>query len=184
MPATLYVQLSSTQRTQLQALRQDPTLKPRERDRVEMFLLSATGMKVPQLAQHLGRCEATLRCGIRQFETEGVQAVRHKPRGTGPHQVRRTQIIQALDRLLAADQVWSSTTLAVALAEEGLSLRPRTVRKYLHLMGARYRRTKACLRHQQDPVQVAQAREELAALKKSPGPANWPSFTWTSAASP
>ena len=61
MPAPLHVQLAPRQRRRLMELRRDPALAPRERDRVEMYLLSADGMTVPQLARHFDRCEATMR---------------------------------------------------------------------------------------------------------------------------
>ncbi len=69
MPAPLHVQLSSHQHRRLRELRRDPALRPRERDRVEMYLLSADGMTVPRLA----------------LEAEGLKAVRHKRRGLGPN---------------------------------------------------------------------------------------------------
>ncbi len=46
-------------------------------------------------------------------------------------------------------------------------MKPPTVRKYLHLMGTRYRRTKYNLRHRQDPVQAAAARIWPGTLKKA-----------------
>ena len=61
MPAPLHVQLAPRQRRRLMELRRDPDLASRERDRVEMYLLSADGMTVPALARHFDRCEATMR---------------------------------------------------------------------------------------------------------------------------
>ena len=57
-PAPLHATLSSHQRNRLYQLRRDPTLQSRERDRVEALLLSADGMRVPQLARHFGCCQA------------------------------------------------------------------------------------------------------------------------------
>jgi len=42
------------QRDTVQALRRDPMLRPAERDRVEMVLLSAEGWSPPRVARHLG----------------------------------------------------------------------------------------------------------------------------------
>ena len=53
-----------------------------------MYLLSADGRRVPQLARHFGRCEVTMRRWIRQFKEEGLKAVRHKQLGTGPDRER------------------------------------------------------------------------------------------------
>ncbi len=74
----------SYQRRRLRELHCDPALKPRERDRVEMYLLSADGLTVPRLARHFDCCKAALCHWIRQFEVEGLKAVRHKRRVLGP----------------------------------------------------------------------------------------------------
>ena len=158
MPAPLHVQLAPRQRRRLMELRRDPGLASRERDRVEMYLLSADGMTVPALARHFGRCEATMRRWIRQFEEEGLKAVRHRQLGTGPDLERRREVRRALNGLLSRKRTWTAAQLAEALAEEkGIVMRPPTVRKYLHLMGASYRRTKYSLRHRQDPERAAAA---------------------------
>ena len=184
MPAPLHVQLSSHQHRRLRELRRDPALRPRERDRVEMYLLSADGMTVPRLARHFGCCEATLRRWIRQFEAEGLKAVRHKQRGLGPDRARRQVVRRALNGLLSRKRTWTAAQLAEVLAEEkGLVMQPPTVRKYLHLMGARYRRTKYSLRHRQDPVRVAAVRDRLGALKKRPATGSWTSSSSTRRAS-
>ena len=56
MSAPLHASLSPDQRQALRSLRRDPELRPRARLRVEALLLSAGGMKVPQLAAHLDCC--------------------------------------------------------------------------------------------------------------------------------
>ena len=184
MSAPLHASLTPAQRQALQALRRDPTLRPRERDRVEGLLLSDRGLKVPALADHLACCQNTVRSLLHRFAAEGVACVREQPRGVRPNRARRQQIEEALDRLLQRRQVWSSATLAVALAaEEGLHLKPRTVRKYLQGMGARWRRTHATLRHRQDPEQAAAAQGQLADFKKKPWLAPLISFSWTRPAS-
>ena len=139
-----------------------------------MYLLPADGLRVPQLARHFGRCEATMRRWIRQFETEGLKAVRHKQLGTGPDVARRQTLRRALNGLLSRTRTWTAPQLAEVLAEEkGLVMKPDTVRKYLHLMGATYRRTKYSLRHRQDPVQATAARKRLGTLKKRPATGSW-----------
>ena len=136
-------------------------------------------MAVLLVAEHLACCQNTIRSLLHRFAAEGVACVREQPRGVRPDRARRQVIEEALDRLLQRRQVWSSATLSVALAEEeGLHLKPRTVRKYLQGMGARWRRTHATLRHRQDPEQVAAAQAQLADLKK-PWLAPLISFSWT-----
>ena len=184
MPAPLHVQLTTRQRRRLQELRRDPDLKPGERDRVEMYLLSDDGLTVPRLARHFDCCEATMRRWIRQFEAEGLRAVRHQPRGRRPDTARRQRVRRALNGLLSRKRTWTAAQLSETLAEEkGLFLKPPTVRKYLHLMGASYRRTKYSLRHRQDPERAAAARTELADAKKKPAAGSWTSTSSTKPAS-
>ena len=143
MSAPLYVSLTLSQCRKLRALRRDPTLRARERDRVE--------------------------CLLHPFGAEGMAAVRRRPRGVRPDRVGRRTIEVALDRQLQRQQIWSSAGLAVALAaEEDIHLQPRTVRKYLQGMGAYWRHTHATPRQQQDPDQAAAARAQLADFNKKP----------------
>ncbi len=79
----------------------------------------------------------------------------HRRVGQPPDRAQCQAVCRVLRRLLHQDRVWSTRTLAAALAVRGLEMQPRTVRKYLGLMGACYCRTHA------------------------PG-----SFTWTNPASP
>ena len=149
-----------------------------------MYLLSADGMTVPALARHFDRCEATMRRWIRQFEEEGLKAVRHRQLGTGPDHARRREVRRALNGLLSRKRTWTAAQLAAALAEEkGIVMRPPTVRKYLHLMGASYRRTKYSLRHRQDPERAAAARADLDDFKEKPAPGPSTSSSWTKPAS-
>jgi transposase len=180
MANALHATLSSRQRRRLRELRYDPTLKPRERDRVEALLLSADGMRVPCLARHFDCCQATVRRWLHQFATEGLKSLRHQRRGLGPDVARRQAVRRVLNGLLSQKRTWTAAQLAVALAAKGLPMKPRTVRKYL----TRYVRTTYVLRHRQDPEAAAAARVELDDLKKKPLPTNCGSSSSTKAASP
>src|SRR5205823_14833866 len=78
----LRIILSPEQHTELQTLRRDPTLRPADRDRVEMPALSAAGWAVGAIADHLGYHPETARRPLRRFPAEGFAAVRQCP--TGP----------------------------------------------------------------------------------------------------
>ena len=60
--------LSAEQREAVQALRRDPRLRPAERDRVEMLLLSEAGWAAPRIAQHLECSTATVRRFFHAFQ--------------------------------------------------------------------------------------------------------------------
>ena len=81
MFAPLHASLTPDQRQALLDLRHDPDLRPRVRLRVEALLLSAGGLKVPQLAAYLDGCEATVRTLLHRFAERGLVAVH--PQSTG-----------------------------------------------------------------------------------------------------
>ncbi|MCE2467279.1 MAG: helix-turn-helix domain-containing protein [Caldilineaceae bacterium] len=180
MSAPLHASLTPDQHQALLDLRHDPNLRPRVRLRVEALLLSAGGMKVPQLAAHLDCCEATVRTLLHRFAERSLAAVHPQPTGFPPDLARRQRIEEALDRLLGRPRTWTVTTLSGALAEEeDIHLKPRTVRMYLKRMGASWRRTPARGRHRQDPELAPAAGAALAGLKRSPRVASWTSSVST-----
>ncbi len=61
MPRTVHASITSQQQVALATLRRRPDLKPVERDRIEMILLSARGWTVQQLSAHLQYHGETLR---------------------------------------------------------------------------------------------------------------------------
>ena len=184
MSAPLHASLTPDQRQALLDLRHDPDLRPRVRLRVEALLLSAGGLKVPQLAAHLDCCEATVRTLLHRFAERGLAAVHPQPTGFPPDLARRQRIEEALNRLLGRPRTWTVTTLSETLAEEeDIHLKPRTVRLYLKRMGARWRRTHATVRHRQDAERATAAQATLAGLKKRPGTASWTSSSSTKPAS-
>jgi hypothetical protein len=177
------IHLTSERRAAVQALRHDPTLRPAERDRVEMVLLSAAGWSPPRIARYVGCHPATVRQTLKRVATtDPIDLRRHRP-GPPKNEARRQQVTAALDRLLGQARTWTAAQLAEALRGEGIVLSARQTRKYLKGRGARWRRTVASLKHKQDPARAAQAGRVLASLKKSPPPASFAWCTSTSAAS-
>ena len=68
--------------------------------------------------------------------------------------------------MLGQERTWTGRQLATVLAERGIALSARQVRRYLEMMGAGWRQTTNSLRHQQDPAKVAQAVRVLGHLKE------------------
>jgi transposase len=166
--------LTSEQRAALHEMRRDRTLKPAERDRVEMALLSDAGWRVPRIADHLGYCAATVRRVFAQFEQVGPGGLRHHKPGPTPDVPRRERVEAALRALLEQERTWTAGQLAAALGERGIRLSTRQVRRYLTGPGlrARWRRTKRTLDHKADPERVAAARAELELRKNRLRPAS------------
>jgi putative transposase len=162
----LRISLTPDQRTAVQAARRDPTLRPLERDRVEMLLLSATGWSPPAIAHHLGYHAATVRGVLKAWPTTGLAGLRRQRPGPPADVARREQVTAALDRLLDQPRTWTAAQLARALQEAGIPLSTRQTRRYLQIMGAKWRRTVRSLRHKQDPARVERAKDHLAMLGK------------------
>jgi len=162
----LRISLTPHDRAAVEALRRDRTLRPAERDRVEILLRAAAGWTAPHLASHFRCCPQTIRRLLHHFVAAGLPALRCRPRGPAPDVARRAQIAAALTALLAQERTWTSAQLAAALRAQSIALSARQVRRRLHALGARYRRTVRTLHHKQDPARVAQAKRELAAFKK------------------
>jgi transposase len=164
----LRITLDETTRSDLLALRR-ADLPPVARDRLEMVLLSAAGWPAPKIAGHLGRCAHTVRAALKGYRDRGAAALTSAQPGPPPDRERREWVTGLLDGLLRRRRCWTAGQLAEALAPYGVSIGARQVRRYLRLMGARYRRTANSLRPKQDPAKVARARVVLGNLKKKPG---------------
>ncbi|HZQ37525.1 MAG TPA: helix-turn-helix domain-containing protein [Dehalococcoidia bacterium] len=165
----LRLSLTEDERDALQRLRRDATLTPLERDHVEILLLAAAGWSAPRIANHVGRCAAMVRTRLKAFAETGVPSVRCQRPGPPPHTARREQVAAAIDRLLGEERTWTAAQVAMALAEDGITLSPRQTRKYLQ-RNATWRRTVRTLRHKQDPARVARAEQQLAVLQKKGRP--------------
>lgn len=160
--------LSEAQRAELQQARHDATLTPRERDRVEMLLLSAAGWSPPRIARHFGYSVKPVHAVLDGYPTRGLAAVRRQRPGPKRDIVRLQSVQTALTTLLAEDRTWTAAQLAAALDEQQFTLSTRQTRRYLQGLDFHWRRTQRTLRHKQDPARVATAQHTLRALKKGP----------------
>ena len=151
-------------------LRRDGTVRPADRDRVEMVLLSADGWAPARIGAHLGCCTQTVRRVLHRFAATGAGGMRRRSPGPAADVGRRAAVEEALGVLLREERTWTAGDLAVALGERGIALSSRQVRRYLGRMGARYRRAVRTVAHKQDPTRVAATRATLAILKQRPRP--------------
>jgi putative transposase len=158
------ITLDDATRDELRSLRRT-ALPARVRDRIEMVTLSDAGWSAPRIANHLGYHPQTVRDLLRSFLARGVAALYPFRSGPAPDTGRYGRITQALRELLGRRRTWTSGQLSRALAEHGIDLGDRQVRRYLKRMGARYRRTGSTLRHKQDPAKAERARRVLENLK-------------------
>jgi transposase len=155
-------------RARLRELGRAPTASWWVRDRVEIVLLAAEGWSAPRIAQHLEVSASTVRRVVRAFRQHGTDALERRLPGPPPDLQHQRRVQHALAALLEQPRTWTSSQLSQALAEHGLQLGPRQVRRYLNAMGATWRRTKMSLTHRQHANAVAHAKRRLATLKKRP----------------
>jgi putative transposase len=151
-------------RDRLQALRRN-CLPAKVRDRIEMVTLSDAGWSAPRIAAHLGYCGQTVRDALRDFLARGTDALYSRRSGPAPDAARRERVAEELRRLLVEDRTWTSRQLSQALAERGVALGARQVRRHLKRIDARYRRSATSLKHKQDPAKVERAGRVLDNLK-------------------
>lgn len=158
------IQLDDSTRDELHALRRTD-LPAKARDRIEMVALSDAGWSAPRIAGHLGYHPQTVRDALRSFLARGSAALRPFRSGPAPDAERYDRVTAALRALLAQERTWTGGQLSRALAEQGIDLGARQVRRYLKRMGARYRRTGSTLKHKQDPAKAERAGRALGNLK-------------------
>jgi transposase len=158
------IQLDDVSRSELSALRRT-ALPAAARDRIEMIFLSDAGWSPPRIAGHLGYHPQTVRDRLRDFLARGTGALSPRRPGPAPDTGRRQEVTRALTELLGEDRTWTSRQLSAALADRGIALGPRQVRRYLKRLKAGYRRTADSLKHKQDPAKAARAGRVLAHVK-------------------
>jgi transposase len=178
------VRLTDAQRQELHRRAHEPGIKPRTRDRLEMVRLSNAGWGVPQIAPHLGYCEATVRHWIKTFLTGGFDALPDRPH-PGQSSALTPEIEAAIRQQLQRDeQTWTALQLAAWLARQfEVRLSPDHLGRRLKRAGIRYKRTGRSLKHKQNKEQVAAQQAEMAALEKRGSKARSTSPTWTKPAS-
>ena len=175
--------INDATRDQLQALRRKP-LPPKVRDRIEMLLRSDAGWSAPRIAAHLGYCGQTVRDVLRASLARGLEALYPFRSGPAPDLVHRGRVAEELRPLLAEDRTWTSRQLSLALAERGLVLGPRQVRRHLKRIKAGYRRTASTRKHKQDTQSRPSGPDaSWPTSRRKPPPGDWCSTISTSAAS-
>src|SRR5579883_1372072 len=138
--------LSDDQRAALQAVRHEAGWTPRDRDRVEMVLLSAAGWSPPRIAVHFGCSVKPVRAALDRYAADGLPGLRRQRPGPAPNATRRAQITTALTDLLAQERTWTAAQLGTALGAQGIALSVRQTRRYLAGVAA-WRRTVRTLAH-------------------------------------
>ena len=124
-------------------------------ERMHMVLLSGRRYPVPQIAAIFDCDEATVRTWLSRFESDGVDALRDRPRSGRPRRAdadAREVIGQTLDQAPAERGYlagyWTVAMLTAYLATaHGITLSRTTVRRVLRRLDCCWRRPRHALRH-------------------------------------
>lgn len=161
------VDLNDEARQELDRRAHEPGVRPRTRDRLEMVRLSHAGWSVPQIARHLGRCEATVRHWIKTFVARGFDALRDQP--PAGRTSRLTPAIREAVRqeLAKGDRTWTAPQL-VEWIEQQFEIRVSAsqLRRFRQRWDLSWKRTARSVKHKQKPAEVAAKTKELDALAK------------------
>lgn len=165
------VNLTDEQRLELNQRTHAPGLPASVRDRLEMVRLSDADWKIPRIARHLGQHEQTVRAWIKAFLEGGFDALSNQPRG-GSTSALTLPVLEALRQELSkSERTWNASQIASWIAQEfGVRRSPDQVRRKLRQARLSYKRTNRSLRHKQNPPQVDEKKEALAALQKGAMP--------------
>jgi transposase len=161
------VDLSDEQRRELQQRAHAPGVRPRTRDRLEMVRLADAGWSVPQIARHLGMCEARVRYWIKTFLEHGFDALRDQPPAGRPS--RLTPAIRAAVRqeLEKGERTWTGAQLAAWIEKQfGVRVSASHLRRFRRRWQLSWKRTARSVKHKQKPDEVAAKKEELDLLEK------------------
>jgi len=110
---------------------------------MEMVSLSTVARDPARIAAHLGNCTHTVRGVLKDFQAPGTAALFPQRTGPPPDLDRHRHVTELLQDLLGEDRTWISRRLAAALAEQGVALSARHVRRYFGMLGAGWRREKS-----------------------------------------
>jgi len=161
------VQLSDEQRQELVRRTRQTNLARRTRDRLEMVRLSASGLSVPRIAQHLQISEIRVRHWVKAFLSLGFEALPDQPHRGRPKRLTQ-EILEALrQEIKKGERTWNGPQLLEWIGEQfGVSVTLGHLRERLRQEKLAYKRTSRSVRHKQKPDQVEAKRKELEELAK------------------
>jgi transposase len=161
------VHLTDAQRQELHQRAHAPQVKPRTRDRLEMVRLSDAGWSIPIIARHLRQSEKSVRHHIKQFLTDGFDALPDRPH-PGKTSVLTPALVEALrQELRKADRTWTAVQLADWLADRfAVRLSPDYLARRLKRARIAYKRTGRSVKHKQKPEEVAEKKAHLQLHEK------------------
>ena len=172
------IEVTDTQRQEVEALLQRRDLAPRHRERLEMVKAVGLGQDEATIARWSGRGIRTVRRWLARFVEGGAATLVDAPRSGRPVEADAAYL-RALNAAVETPpatlglpfDVWTSPRLSAYLARErGVRIAPSWLRTLLKRHACAYGRPKHTLKHLQDPAATAACAQTLAAVGKKGGP--------------
>ena len=168
------IEVTETQRQEIEALLHRRDLAPRQRERLEMVKAVGLGQDDATIARWSGRTPRTVRRWLARFVDGGAAALVDAPRSGRPVEAD-VAYLQALDAAVETPpatlglpfDVWTSTRLSAYLArEQGVCIAPSWLRTLIKGRDYAYGRPKHTLTHLQDSAATAACAQTLAVVEK------------------
>lgn len=171
MPKIIRLDLTPTERAELDRRLRARTTAHREYERLEMIDAVADGATIPQAARVLGVHEQTVRKFVTRFAVEGFAGIADRPRAGRPPRLG-VDDLAAVEARLDEDartgaRTWTLPQLTAWVAEErGVRVTPAHLGERLTRRNFRWKRTKRATTHKQtDPDRQEDAAADLALLR-------------------
>ncbi len=172
------VHLTEDQRRELTRRARAGDCPARTRERLEMVRLADAGWRAPRIAQHLARCEPTVRRWLATFLKEGFGALGDQPHPGQTSSLTPVMVAALKEEIAKAERTWSARQLAQWVeAHHGVGLSPEHLGRLLGREGLSYQRTARSVRHKQKQEEVEEKRADLETLEKGGGAGAWTSAT-------
>ena len=168
------VELTATQRSEVEELLRRRDLTQRSRERLEMVKAVGLGQEIGQIKEWSGRKARTIRRWVRAYTAKGLAGLTDAARSGRPAQANAAYLA-ALERAVETVpgalglpfDVWTSARLGAYLTETtGVRMSPSWLRHLLTQRDFACGRPKHTLKHLQDPADVERCQQELAAGEK------------------
>lgn len=168
------VELTETQRSDVEDLLRRRDLTPRVRERLEMVKAAGLGYEVGPIKEWSGRQARTIRRWVRAYTKRGRAGLTDAARSGRPTQADAAyraaleRAVETLPRDLGLPfDGWTSARLSAYLEETTtVRITPSWLRHLLAQRRFACGRSKHTLKHLQDPADVERCKRELAAGEK------------------
>lgn len=166
MPASRYIQLSEAEDKQLKEIEANPRLAKKVCLRAKVLRLSHRGMKVPQIAEHVGRDDGSILRDFNRWEESKIDGL-----ADGKATGQRSPLGEAekayLREKLAEERAWTATTLAENVNKKfKLKVNRESMRVCLLELGYTWQRQRYVPIKTPDAKRLSEAKETLEGFKK------------------